>query len=53
MPADVRSRIGRLAKAYAGERVVRAFAAVDRALAAVERQNAGVKLVADWVVLQL
>ena len=36
----------------AGERGVRAFAAVDRALIALDR-NAGVKLVADWLVLQL
>ena len=35
-----------------GERGVRAFAAVDRALAALDR-NAGVKVVADWLVLQL
>jgi hypothetical protein len=31
---------------------MRAFTAVDRALMALER-NAGVKVVADWVVLQL
>jgi hypothetical protein len=42
-----------LTTAYAGERGVRAFAAVDQALVALERHNAGVKLVADWVVLQL
>ena len=34
------------------ERGTRAFAAIDRALFALER-NAGVKLVADWLVLQL
>ena len=38
--------------AYRGERGTRAFAAVDRALFALQR-NAGVKLVADWLVLQL
>ena len=38
--------------AYQGERGVRAFAAVDRALVALER-NAGVKVVADWLMLQL
>jgi hypothetical protein len=43
----------RLTLAYGGERGVRAFAAVDQALVALERHNAGVKLVADWVVLQL
>jgi len=49
---DVRPMIERLAPAYAGERGVRAFAAIDRALVALER-NAGVKIVADWLVLQL
>ena len=48
----LRGSIERLAGAYQGERGVRAFAAVDRALVALER-NAGVKIVADWVVLQL
>jgi DNA polymerase-3 subunit delta' len=38
--------------AFRGERGVRAFAAVDRALWALER-NAGAKIVADWVVFQL
>jgi DNA polymerase-3 subunit delta' len=38
--------------AYHGERGLRAFTAIDRALAALEK-NAGVKTVADWVVLQL
>jgi DNA polymerase-3 subunit delta' len=50
---DVRPSLERLAAAYAGERGVRAFAAVDQALVALERHNAGLKLVADWVVLQL
>jgi DNA polymerase-3 subunit delta' len=49
---DVRAEIDRLAPAYKGPRGVDAFAAVDRALEALER-NAGVKVVADWVVLQL
>ena len=49
---DVRSEIDRLAPAYTGTRGVDAFAAVDRALDALER-NAGVKVVADWVALQL
>jgi DNA polymerase-3 subunit delta' len=48
---DVRPAIERLA-AFRGERGVRAFTAVDQALVALER-NAGVKTVADWVVLQL
>jgi DNA polymerase-3 subunit delta' len=50
--ADVRPALERLANAYRGERGTHAFAAVDRALAALQR-NAGVKLVADWLVLQL
>jgi len=50
--ADVRPALERLAPAYAGERGVRAFTAIDRALMALER-NAGVKVVADWLVLQL
>jgi DNA polymerase-3 subunit delta' len=48
---DVRPDLERLA-AFRGERGVRAFAAVDQALVALER-NAGVKTVADWIVLQL
>jgi DNA polymerase-3 subunit delta' len=50
--ADVRSAIERLTPAYRGARGVRAFTAIDRALVALER-NAGVKVVADWLVLQL
>jgi DNA polymerase-3 subunit delta' len=49
---DARPAVDRLVKAYRGERGIRAFAAVDKALAALEG-NAGVKVVADWVVLQL
>jgi DNA polymerase III subunit delta' len=49
---DVRPALDRLAPAYRGERGVRAFVAVDQALAALDR-NAGVKIVADWLVLQL
>ena len=50
--ADVRPMLERLSAAYRGERGTRAFAAIDRALLALQR-NAGVKLVADWLVLQL
>jgi DNA polymerase-3 subunit delta' len=50
--ADVQPSLERLTGAYGGERGVRAFTAVDRALVALER-NAGVKIVADWLVLQL
>ena len=49
---DVRPALERLTNTYHGERGTRAFAAVDRALFALQR-NAGVKLVADWLVLQL
>jgi hypothetical protein len=49
---DVRPALDRLTHAYQGPRGVRAFAAVDRALVALER-NAGVKIVADWLVLEL
>ena len=49
---DVRPTLARLAPAYQGDRGLRAFAAVDRALVALDR-NAGVKLVADWIVLHL
>ena len=48
---DVRPAIDRLS-AYRGERGVRAFAALDRALVALDR-NASVKIVADWVTLNL
>jgi len=50
--ADVQPALERLAAAYGGERGVRAFEAVDRALVALDR-NAGVKVVADWLVLNL
>jgi DNA polymerase III subunit delta' len=49
--ADVETALTRMT-ALGGERGVRAFQAVDQALAAVDR-NAGVKVVADWLVLQL
>ena len=48
---DIRPALDHLA-AYRGERGIRAFSAIDRALVALER-NAGVKIVADWVALQL
>ena len=51
--ADLREALQRLAGAYSGERAVRAFAAVDRALGALERNNASGKVVADWLSLQL
>jgi DNA polymerase-3 subunit delta' len=48
---DVRPAIENLS-AFRGERAIRAFTAVDQALVALER-NAGIKTVADWLVLQL
>ena len=48
---DVRTVIDRLS-AYQGERGLRAFTAIDQALVALDR-NAGVKVVADWVMLQI
>lgn len=50
--ADMKSDLERLAPSYGGERGVRAFAAIDRAMAAIAA-NAGIKVVADWLVLQL
>src|SRR5262249_18080040 len=50
--ADVRGSLEQLAPAYGGERGVRAFAAIDRAIAAIGA-NSGIKVVADWLVLQL
>ena len=50
--ADVRPALDQLARVYHGRRGTRAFEAVDRALVALDR-NAGVKIVADWLVLQL
>ena len=49
---DLKAELTHLANSYRGERAVDAFTAIDRALAALDR-NAGVKSVADWVVLQL
>jgi len=50
--ADVRARLDALTEAFDACRAVRAFSAVDRALAALER-NASPKIVADWLALQL
>jgi hypothetical protein len=48
----VRPDLDRLTSAFGGSRGVRAFTAVDKALTALDR-NAGVKVVADWLVLNL
>ena len=50
--ADVRPDLDRLMKTFGGDRGLRAFTAVDRALTALDR-NANAKIVADWLVLQL
>ena len=50
--ADLAPQLSGLAAAFAGDRLVRAFTAVDRARTALER-NASQKIVADWLVLNL
>jgi DNA polymerase-3 subunit delta' len=50
--ADLQPGLDQLARAFDSERIIRAFAAVDRALRALDR-NASPKVVADWLVLQL
>jgi DNA polymerase-3 subunit delta' len=50
--ADLRADLQALSQAYDARRSVRAYTAVDEALAALER-NANAKVVADWLVLQL
>jgi DNA polymerase III subunit delta' len=50
--ADLQGPLTRLTQAFDSERSMRAFGAVDRALAALDR-NASPKVVADWLVLQL
>jgi DNA polymerase-3 subunit delta' len=50
--ADLRSSLEGLTRAFDGERTVRAFSSVDRALDALAR-NAGPKIVADWVAFQI
>ena len=49
---DLQGVLQRLAPAFEGDRSERAFAAVDEALVALER-NASPKVVANWLVLQL
>ena len=50
--ADLREPLRRLAGSFDRERVSRAFAAINRALEAVDR-NASPKIVADWLAFQL
>lgn len=49
---DLRSQLERLRKSFDPDRILRAFSAVDRALAALDR-NASPKIVADWVAFQI
>lgn len=49
---DLTPQLERLTKAYDSSRTMRAFSAVDGALGALER-NAGPKVVADWLAVQL
>jgi DNA polymerase-3 subunit delta' len=49
---DIRPELDRLAKTFRGERGLSAYESIDRALAALSG-NASVKIVADWLVLQL
>jgi DNA polymerase III subunit delta' len=50
--ADLRPLLQRLQRSFDGERTLRAFSAVDRALVALDR-NASPKLVADWLAFQI
>ena len=50
--ADLGEPLRRLAAAFDHDRVARGFAAIDRALEAIDR-NASPKIVADWVAFQL
>jgi DNA polymerase-3 subunit delta' len=50
--ADLQERLQRLQRSFDGDRALRAFAAVDRALSALDR-NASPKIVADWVAFQI
>jgi DNA polymerase III subunit delta' len=50
--ADLAGELDALSRSYDARRSVRAYSAVDRALAALER-NASPKVVADWLALEL
>ena len=49
---DLQPQLTALSRSYDGDRATRAYAAVDQALAALER-NASPKVVVDWLVLQI
>jgi DNA polymerase III subunit delta' len=50
--ADLENQLEKLSSSFDVERSMRAYAAVDRALAALDR-NASPKVVADWLLLEL
>jgi DNA polymerase III subunit delta' len=50
--ADLRKKLDRLVPAFDNQRILGAFAAVDRALDALDR-NASPKIVADWLAFQI
>jgi DNA polymerase III subunit delta' len=50
--ADLRPLLQRLQRSFDGERILRAFSAVDRARSALDR-NASPKIVADWLAFQI
>ena len=50
--ADLRPKLQCLLRSFDGDRTLRAFAAVDRALDALDR-NASPKIVADWLAFQI
>lgn len=49
---DLRTDLSRMTDVFDGDRTARAFSAVEQALVALER-NAGSKVVADWIALQI
>jgi DNA polymerase-3 subunit delta' len=49
---DLRQQLEQLRRSFDSDRVIRAFSAVDRALAALDR-NASPKIVADWLAFQI
>jgi DNA polymerase-3 subunit delta' len=50
---DLRSELDPLARSYDHDGVMRAFAAVGRALGALERHNGSPKIIVDWLAFQL
>ena len=50
---DLRSELDPLARSYDRDGVMRAFAAVGRALGALERNNGSPKIIVDWLAFQL